>query len=86
MFRPALQRPSPRTTVIDVTGGLSEVEKCSAAKSTTTSGSSASDRDQSSVQLEVKWTAGSGLALDHSDTSHSRLRWTWPPLHAQSAQ
>lgn len=73
MFRPTLWRPSPQTT-IDVTGGLSEVEKCSAAKSTTTSGGSGNDRGRSCTRLEVKRMAGLGLALDHSDTSHSRLR------------
>lgn len=34
----------------------------------------------------MKWMVGSGLALDHSDTSHSRLRWTCPPLHARSTK
>lgn len=66
--------PSSRTTVIDVTGGLSEVVKCLAARSTRASGCIGSDRDQSPVMLEVKQTAGLGLAPDHSDASHSRLR------------
>lgn len=66
-------RPSPRTTVIDVIGGLSEVEECLAVKSTTASGIG-SDHDRSPVQLEVKRTVGLGLAPDHSDTSHSNLR------------
>lgn len=74
MFRPTLWWPSPRTTIIDVTNELSEVEKYSAAKSTTTSSGSGRDRDQSCMQLEVKRMEGSGLALDHSDTSHNRLR------------
>lgn len=58
--------PSSRTTVIDVTGGLSEVVKCLAARSTTASGCIGSDRDQSPAQLEAKQTAGLGLAPDHS--------------------
>lgn len=35
-----------------------------------------------------KWSGwwGSGLAPDHSDTCHSRLKWTWDLLHAQTAQ
>lgn len=37
MLRHMLRLPSPQTTVVDVSGGLAEVEKCLAAKSTTTS-------------------------------------------------
>lgn len=55
-FRPTLRQPSPRTTVIDVSGRRAEVEKCSAEKSTTTS----SDRERSSVQLDVKRMVGFG--------------------------
>lgn len=64
--------PSSRTTVIDVTSGLSEVVKCLAARST--SGCIGSDHDQSPVQMEVKQTEGLGLASDHTNATHSRLR------------
>lgn len=72
MFR--MIRPS-RATVIDVTGGFSEVKKCLASKSTASS-RFGSDHDESPVQLEMKRTVGLGLAPDHSDTSHSRFRCT----------
>lgn len=60
-------------TVFDVTGGLSG--GCSVAKSTITTDSRTNDHALSSRgKRKVKWMAGLGLALDHSEASHSALR------------
>ena len=82
MFRPTLWLPSPRYTFIDVTSGQSEVEKCSAVKSTT-SGNISSDRDGALCSRRWSGWWGWGLALDHSDTSHSSLRCIYSVLSEQ---
>lgn len=58
-------RPSPQTTIIGVTCGLLEVEKCLAAKSTRQSSSIGGDCDKA-------LNSETSLALDHSDTRTQR--------------
>lgn len=67
MFRPTLWQPLLGPPLLTSLAGLSDVEKCSAAKSTSTTGGSGTDRDWSSVQVGMRsgWR-GSRLAPDQS--------------------
>lgn len=57
MFRPTLQQPSPRFTVIDVSDGLSEVEKCWQNQQQQAAAAPVT-MNWSCVQWTVKWIVG----------------------------